>query len=149
MKLALVCTHGGHLSQMMMLSKAFEGHECFLVTCRCARTESLAARERVYFVPNVGTSLWLMALTFLQAFRILLRERPQVVISTGAEIAIPFSWLGKLFGARIVFIESWSRIRTRSGTGPLVYPVVDLFLVQWPALLKEYGSKARYEGGLV
>jgi hypothetical protein len=51
-------------------------------------------------------------------------------------------------GVRIAFIEGWYRVHTRSGTGPLVYPVVDLFLVQWPDVLRFYGPKACYEGGL-
>jgi beta-1,4-N-acetylglucosaminyltransferase len=147
-KLALVCSPGGHLTQMMMLRPAFEGHTRFVVTGRCARTEALTIPERVYLIPNVGTNVWLMFLAFLHALRILLKERPDVVISTGAELAIPFSWLGKLLGAKIVYIESWCRVRTRSGTGPLVYPVADLFLVQWPKLLDLYGPKALYKEGL-
>ena len=149
MKLVLVCSHGGHLTQIKMLAPALEGHEHFLVTYRCARTETMATRERVYLLANIGTSPWRMALAFFQAFKILLQERPDVVISTGAEIAIPFSWVGKLLSARVVYIETWSRIRTRSGTGPLVYPVADLFLVQSPGVLCFYGPKARYEGSLV
>ena len=148
MKLALVCSPGGHLTEILMLRPALDGHERFFVTPRTVRTEALAARERVYFVPDVGLNLRLMVLTSLRALKILLRERPDVVISTGAEVAIPFSWLGKLLGAKIVYIETWTRVHTRSGTGPLVYPVADLFLVQWPSLLGSYGSKARYEGGV-
>jgi beta-1,4-N-acetylglucosaminyltransferase len=149
MKLALVCSHGGHLTQMIMLSAAFDGYERFFVTYRCARTEAMTARDNVYLLTNIGTNPGRMALAFFQALVILLRERPDVVISTGAEIAIPFSWVGKFLGAQVVYIETWSRIRTRSGTGPFVYPVADLFLVQWPDLLHFYGSKARYEGSLV
>jgi hypothetical protein len=57
--------------------------------------------------------------------------------------------VGKLLGARIVYIESWCRVHSCSGSGPLIYPVADLFLVQWPDVLRCYGPKARYEGGLV
>jgi UDP-N-acetylglucosamine:LPS N-acetylglucosamine transferase len=149
MKLALVSSHGGHLTEMMMLAPAFKGHEHFRVTCRCARTEVLAANETVYLISNVGTNVWLMVLTFLQAFYILLKENPDIVISTGAEVAVPFSWVGKLLGAKVIYIESWCRIRTRSRTGPLVYPVADLFLVQWPTLLKQYGRRARYKGSVL
>jgi beta-1,4-N-acetylglucosaminyltransferase len=148
-KIALVCSHGGHLTEMNMLLAAFEGYERLFVTYRCARTEALADRERVHLLPNIGTNPLRMALAFLQALRILLAERPHVIVSTGAEIAIPFCWIGRLLGARVVYIESWCRIHTRSGTGPLVYPVADLFLVQWPDLLQLYGPKARYEGGLI
>ena len=149
MRLALVCSHGGHLTEMTMMLPAFEGHESFFVTYRCARTEALAERECVYLIRNIGTNPLLMALAFVQAVRILVKERPDVVVSTGSEIAIPFSWVGKLLGARVAYIESWCRVHSRSGTGPLVYPVADLFLVQWPDVLRLYGPKALYEGGVV
>lgn len=133
---------------MMLLAPAFEGHERFFVTYRCARTEVLAGHECVYPLPIIRTNPLLMALAFLWALWIQLKERPSVIISTGAEIAIPFCWVGKLLGAQVVYIESWSRVCTRSGTGPLVYPVADLFLVQWPDVLHFYGPKARYEGSV-
>jgi beta-1,4-N-acetylglucosaminyltransferase len=149
MKLGLVCSHGGHMTEMRMLLPAFEGHELFYVTYPCKRTEMLAERETIYLTPNIGTSPVLMALAFVRACAILVRERPDVVLSTGAEIAIPYLWVGKLLGARIAYVESWCRVQSRSGTGPLVYPVADLFLVQWPDLLRLYGPKAQYCGGLV
>ncbi len=149
MKIALVCSHGGHLTQMNMLTRVLEGYEWFWVTYRCVRTEAMTARERVYLLNNIGTNPVRMALAFFQALWILLKERPDVLVSTGAEIAIPFSWVAKSLGMRVVYIETWSRVHTRSGTGPLVYPVADLFLVQWPDVLGSYGPKARYEGGIV
>jgi beta-1,4-N-acetylglucosaminyltransferase len=148
-KIALVCSHGGHLTEMNVLLPAFGGDERFFVTFRCARTEALTEREHVYLLPSTGTNPWRMCSAFLQALRILLKECPNVIISTVAEIAIPFSWVGKLLGMRVVYIESWRRVQTRSGTGPLVYPVADLFLVQWPDVLRLYGPKSRYEGRLV
>jgi beta-1,4-N-acetylglucosaminyltransferase len=149
LKIALVCSHGGHLTETKALWPALSGYECFLVTYRCERTEKLALVQRKYLLENIGKNVWRMAKAFALAIVILLRERPDVVLSTGAEVAIPFLWVGKIIGAKTVYIESWCRIRTRSGTGPLVYPVADLFLVQWPGLLSMYGPKARYEGGLI
>ena len=134
---------------MNMLAPVLEGYEWFWVTYRCVRTEAMTACERVYLLTDIGANPVRMALAFFQALWILLEERPNVLISTGAEIAIPFSWVAKLLGARVVYIETWSRVHTRSGTGPLVYPVTDLFLVQWPDVLGFYGPKARYEGGIV
>jgi beta-1,4-N-acetylglucosaminyltransferase len=82
--------------------------------------------------------------------RILLKERPDVVISTGGgEIAIPFCYAGKLMGAKVVFIETLARVTTRSAAGKLIYPIADLFLVQWESLLKLYGSKAQYWGNVL
>lgn len=148
-KIALVCSHGGHLTEMQALWPAFEGQECFFVTYRCERTEKLADEQRTYLLENIGMNVWRMAKAFVKAAVVLMQEHPDVVLSTGSEIAVPFLWLGKLLGAKTVYIESWCRVHTRSGTGPLVYPVADLFLVQWPDVLRLYGVKARFVGGLV
>ena len=149
LKIALVCSHGGHLTEMQTLSPAFAGHDCILITYRCSRTEELSLWPRKYLLNNIGTSVLRMIKAFAQALTILFRERPDVVLSTGAEIAIPFLWIGRFLGARTVYLESWCRVQTRSGTGPLVYPVADLFLVQWPDMVQRYGRKARYLGGLI
>ena len=71
------------------------------------------------------------------------------MVSLGAEIALPFFYLGKLFRIKTIFIESWCRLTDLSKTGRLLYPVTDLFLVQWPQLLSVCGRKARYEGAVI
>ena len=147
LKIALVCSHGGHLTEMEMLGPAFEGHCCFLVTYRSPRTEVLPGHR--YLIRNIGASPWRLLGAFARAAWVLWRERPDVVLSTGSEIAIPFLWLGRAAGARTVYVESCCRVTAPSRTGPLVYPVSDLFLVQWPALLEGYGPRARYVGGLM
>jgi beta-1,4-N-acetylglucosaminyltransferase len=147
LRIALVCSHGGHLSEMELLKPAFEGHRCFLVTYRSPRTEALDGRH--YLLPNIGTSPWRLLGAFARAAWVLARERPDVVLSTGSEIAIPFLWLGRLLGARTAYVESCCRVTAPSRTGPLVYPVSDLFLVQWPTLLERYGPRAQYLGGLM
>ncbi len=147
LKIALVCSHGGHLTEMEMLGPALTGHRCFLVTYHSPRTESLSGPH--YLLRNIGASPWRMLGAFAQATWILWRERPDVVLSTGSEIAIPFLWIGRAAGARTVYLESCCRVTGPSRTGPLVYPVSDLFLVQWPALLACYGPRARYVGGLM
>jgi UDP-N-acetylglucosamine:LPS N-acetylglucosamine transferase len=134
---------------MQALRPAFEGHTCFLVSYRSPRTEALTWVGHKYLLPNIGTNVARMMATAFRAVSILVREQPQIVISTGAEIAIPFLWAGKLIGAKAVYVESWCRVRSSSGTGPLVYPVADLFLVQWPALLQIYGPKACYLGAVL
>jgi len=149
LKVALVCSHGGHLTEMQMLWPAFEGQDCFLVSYQSPRTEASTWVMQKYLLPNIGTNIARMMTTALQAVWILGHEQPDVVVSTGAEIAIPFLWVGKLMGVKTVYVESWCRVRSPSGTGPLVYPVSDLFLVQWPALTWAYGPKAHYLGAVL
>jgi len=149
MKIGLVCSHGGHLTEMMALMPALAGHELFLVTYESARAEELKGELPVYTLKNIGTSPKLALQALPVAWRVLRRDRPHTLLSTGSEIAIPFFALAKLLRIRTVFVESFCRVKTASKTGKVVYPVVDEFLVQWPDLLTVYGRKARYEGGLM
>ena len=75
--------------------------------------------------------------TFL-ALRILLKEKPDLIISSGAAVAVPFFYLGKLFGAKTIYIEVFDRIDAPTLTGKLVYPVTDKFIVQWEEMKKVY-----------
>jgi beta-1,4-N-acetylglucosaminyltransferase len=146
MKVALVCSHGGHLSEMLRLSEAWRDLDTFWITYTSARTTSL---PRAYLLTNIGTNPVRMAVATLKIARILLRERPAVMVSTGSEIAIPAFYLARLLRIRTVFIEVWTRVERPTGTGRLVYPVADEFLVQWPQMLERYGPKAVYAGTLL
>jgi UDP-N-acetylglucosamine:LPS N-acetylglucosamine transferase len=147
MKIALVCSHGGHLTEMLCLMNAFEGHEVFFITYESTRTDDL--RFKKYILKNIGTNFFQMIVAFIKFLKILLIERPQLIVSTGSEIAIPAFYIAKLRGIKTVYIESWCRVSTPSSTGKIVYYVSDLFLIQWPQLLGRYGKKARFEGAVV
>ena len=147
MKICLVCSHGGHLTEILQLMEAFEGHETFFISYDSVRTRQL---ERKYLLKNIiGKKPWRMASAAFSIFKILYKERPNLIASTGAEPAIPAFYFAKLFRIKTIFIESWTRVVQPTGTGRLVYPVSDVFLVQWERLLTKYGKKARYEGAIV
>lgn len=147
MKIAVVCSHGGHLTEMMYLMGAFEGQDVFFVTYDNPRTRSLSYRH--YLFPNFGEKPSELLKNFPLITGILLKEKPDILISNGAEIAVPFMFLARLMGIRTLFIECYTRIDSPTVTGRLVYPFCNDFLVLWPEMLKRYGSKARYIGGLV
>ncbi len=146
MKICLLCSHGGHLTEVLYIMEAFEGHETFFVTYDSVRTRQL---DRRYLLDNIGKNPWKMATAAVRILRILRNERPDVIVSTGSEIAIPAFYLAKLLRVKTIFIETWTRVEQPTGTGRLVYPVADVFLVQWERLLSKYGKKARYEGAIV
>ena len=75
--------------------------------------------------------------TFL-AIKVLRKEKPDLIISSGAAVAVPFFYLGKLFGAKLVYIEVFDRIDKSTMTGKLVYPITDKFIVQWEEMKKVY-----------
>ena len=80
------------------------------------------------------------------AVRVVREHRPAAVVSTGAGVAVPFCYVGRVLGCRIVFVESFSRITEPSLTARLVHPVAHRFFVQWPELQSRF-RKAEYQGG--
>ena len=76
---------------------------------------------------------------------IYIKVRPKVIITTGAHTAGPMCCIGKIFGSKIIFIESMANITTKTITGRLIYKFADLFIVQWESMLKLY-PKAKYGG---
>ena len=72
------------------------------------------------------------------AWRVLRTEKPDLILSTGAAAAVPFFYLGKLFGAKTMYIEVFDRIDKPTLTGKLVYPVTDRFVVQWEEMKQVY-----------
>jgi len=147
MKIALVCSPGGHLTQMLLLIEAFEGHNIFFITHTNPRTNQLKYKK--YFIVNIGTNIRKMVTAFFQTFKILTKEKPDLIVSTGSEIAIPVMILARFIKIKTIYIESWTRIKTKSGTGRILYLFSNHFLVQWPDLVKKYGKKARYEGAVI
>lgn len=150
MKICLVCSHGGHFDEMMRLSEAFGDYNYFLVTHASYAAKRL---KNVYRIKFDGWNLIgkiLLTKVFIRALYILLKERPDVIISTGAgEIAVPFCYIGKMMGVKIIFIDTLARMTSSSGGGRLIYPIADLFLVQWQSLLPSYGRKAKYWGKVI
>lgn len=148
MKIALVCSSGGHLTHMYLLKKFWENEDRFWVTFDKTDAKSILKEERFYpcYYPTNRNVKNTIKNTIL-AFKILRKEKPDLIISSGAAVAVPFFWLGKLFGAKTVYIEIFDRIDKPTLTGKLVYPVTDKFIVQWEELKKVY-PKAINLGGI-
>jgi beta-1,4-N-acetylglucosaminyltransferase len=149
MKIGLIFAQGGHCTQTLQLLDAFCGHDYFIATYHGPLEDDLKKIATAYFTDLVETSYWRMFRATLWAIKILAREHPDVIFSMGSEIAIPFFYLARIFGAKTIFIETWSRIENLSFTARMVYPVADVFLVQWPQLLNLCGPKAKYKGSII
>lgn len=139
MKVCLVGSSGGHLTHLYMLKPFWADKERFWVTFDKEDARSLLEGETLYpcFYPTNRNLKNLIKNTGL-AWETLRRERPDLIISTGAAVAVPFFWLGKLFGAKTIYIEVFDRIDAPTLTGKLVYPVTDRFIVQWEEMKKVY-----------
>ena len=146
MKIALVCSSGGHLRELMAVKDAIKGYKHFWVTFKSPITKMTLKGEKFYLVDDPRRNLLKFIPLFFKSLNILLKEKPDVVITTGAGVAIPFYLAAKLFGKKLVFIESFARTEMPSATGRVLYPFADLFLVQWKKNLKYYGENAKYVG---
>jgi len=147
-KIALACSHGGHFTEMLRLMPAFEGYDIVFITYHSAREAEVQRIAPAHFLDNIGTNPLRMLRAFFRIWKVLTHERPDVVLTTGAEIGLPAILLARVLGMHTVYIESWCRTRTPSLTGRLVYPIAHEFLVQWPDMLDVYGPRARFEGSV-
>ena len=148
-KIAIVCSSGGHLTHMMMIKKVRENNERFFVTFNKQDANSQLEGEKVYHChyPTNRNIKNLIKNTFL-AWKLLRKEKPDLIISSGAAIAIPFFFLGKVFfRKKCVYIEVFDRIDKGTIAGKFCYYFSDLFIVQWPEQLKVY-PKAKYLGSI-
>ena len=138
-KICLVGSSGGHLTHLYMLKPLWKDKERFWVTFDKIDANSILKDEKVYhcYFPT-NRNIWnLIRNTFL-AIKVLHKEKPDIIISSGAAVAVPFFYLGKLRGAKTVYIEVFDRIDKSTLTGKLVHPVTDKFIVQWDEMEKVY-----------
>lgn len=143
----LVCSPGGHLLQLLTLQPAWDDMDCTWVTLAAPDTDYLLRDERRVLARGpTNRSLWALLTNLRLAWRVVRRERPDVILSTGAALAVPFFLAGKLFGARLVYVESLTRTTSLSLSAKMVRPLADAFFVQWPELA--HGS-ARFAGRLL
>jgi hypothetical protein len=132
-RVMLVCSSGGHLAQLMRLRPWWSRLERSWACFRLPDAESLLFGEQVTWVHHPTTrNLVNLVRNVGLAVRTLWRDRPDVIVSTGAGAAVPFFWVGRLLGCRTVYLEVYDRIDSATMTGRLCHPVTDLFLVQWP-----------------
>ena len=138
MKVCLVGSSGGHLAHLYMLKKFWHDKERFWVTFDKEDARSLLKDEKMYscYYPTNRNIKNLIRNTIL-AVKVLRKERPELIISSGAAVSVPFFYLGKLFGAKLIYIEVFDRIDKPTLSGRLVYPITDKFIVQWRSLLPE------------
>ncbi len=135
----LVCSSGGHLMQLHALAPVWADYERIWVTFDKEDARSLLGGEDVRFashptnrnIPNLARNTWL-------ALRLLWRERPAAIVSSGAGVAIPFFVLGKAFGAALVYLEVYDRIDMATVTGRVCHPLSDVFALQWPEQRRFY-----------
>lgn len=144
MRLALICSSGGHLLELYYLKDFWKDYDRFWVTFPTSDAMSLLSSEKkhwAYYPTNKNIKNLIR--NFFLAIKILRAERPDFLASTGAGVSVPFIYAAKILGIKTVYVESFARIRDISLSGKLVYPIVNHFIVRWPELAAKY-KKAEF-----
>ena len=151
-KVLFISSTGGHLNELLQLSPLFEKYDYHIITEKDKTNEYLQDQydgkvsylpygTRSHMITYIIKYLYLIIKTFFLYFKI----RPKVIVTTGTHTAGPMCYLGKIFGSKIIYIETYANINKKTATGRLIYPIADLFIVQWEEMLDIY-PKAIYGG---
>lgn len=153
-KVLFIASTGGHFSELVQLSDMFENYDYHIITEKTKTNINLVKKypNKVDFLiygtkDHLVSYIFKFAANCFKSMYLYFKIKPKVIITTGAHTAVPMCYIGKLFGSKVIFIETFANITTRTLSGRLVYPIADLFLVQWEEMLKLY-PKAIYKGGV-
>jgi beta-1,4-N-acetylglucosaminyltransferase len=145
MKLCIVSSCGGHLTEARALKPSYERYDHFYVLNNRLLLPS-DMEGKTYFIQHSERD-WLLFVNMWEAWRILRKERPSLILTTGAGLAVPFALVSKLYRIPIIFIEISTQVIAPSLTGRIMYCLADRFFYQWKPL-EDYFPKAVY-GGLL
>lgn len=148
-KIIFVSSAGGHFSELNKLRKTMDKHVSIVVT---EKTPNLNIDSVNYSLMH-GTRnelfkyLKVLAKNTVETYKIIRKEKPDFIISTGAHTCVPFFYIGKFFGAKTIYIESYAKVDKPSLTYRIIKPVCDKTIVQHEQMLGIY-PKAEFFGGV-
>ena len=149
-KICFIASSGGHLQEISYLFDLEKEYDSFLVTER-SDFQKKYHNQKTYYFNKIDRREKHFLLHFLQliafSIKVMRLEKPDIILSTGALVSVPMLYLGNLLGKKIIFMESMARVEGKSLSGKLVYPIADLFIVQWESMMKYY-PKAVYASRL-
>lgn len=149
LRICFVASAGGHTSQLLKLADSFPEHNIFCVTTANLVRKKLEKYGAVYVIGDCNRKHPFKALLILtRCIWIVLKERPDVVVSTGAAPGCILCLTGKLLGAKVVWIDSIANVERLSLSGQIVRLFADLFLAQWSKPAERY-SNVYYVGELI
>lgn len=151
-KVMFISSVGGHLTQLLELKNIFNDYDYVLVTEKNDVTKNMKDKYHMeYLVYGSRQYLFRYIFKFIynifKSFYLFCKYRPKVIVTTGTHTAVPMCYIGRLFGRKVIFIESYAKRTSPTLSGRLVYPIATTFIVQWEPMLEFY-PKAKYFGGI-
>ena len=153
-RVLFISSTGGHLSEMLQLKELFKKYDYFIITEKTKSNIKLKQKykDRISYLVY-GTKDHLLSYPFkllyncFKSLFLYFKIHPDYIITTGAHTAGPMCCLGKIFGSKIIYIETFANMNTKTVTGRLIYLFADKFIVQWESM-KEFYPNAVYWGGI-
>lgn len=151
-KVLFISSTGGHLAEMLQLEKMFSKYDYHIITENTKSNLALRNKfpNRINYL-TYGTKSHMLSYIYkfpfncLKSLFLYFKIKPKYIVTTGAHTAVPMCYIGKLFGSKIIYIETFANIHTKTLSGRLVYPIANMFIVQWESMLKLY-PKAKLGG---
>ena len=153
-KVLFVSSTGGHLNELLQLKPMFNKYNYSIITEKDKSTlylKDIYGSKVNYLIYGTRKKFikyfFVFIFNFFKSIFLYFKIRPEYIVSTGTHTAVPICYIGKLFGSKIIFIETFANINTTTLSGKLIYPISNLFIVQWEEMLKLY-PKAIYGGSI-
>ena len=152
MKVMFISSTGGHLNELLQLKELFNKYDYHIITEKTKSNIKLKDKYKGkvnYLI--YGTKDHILTYPFkllancFKSLYFYIKVRPDFIVTTGAHTAGPMCCLGKIFGSKIIYIETFANMNHKTATGRLIYKFADMFVVQWESMLKVY-PKATYGG---
>ncbi|MFC3904073.1 PssD/Cps14F family polysaccharide biosynthesis glycosyltransferase [Clostridium disporicum] len=149
-KICFTASTGGHFEQLMMLKPLMDKYDSFIVTEKTGYSV-IKDNRKIYYLNQVNRHekafIFKMIANAFISLNIFMKERPDVIISTGALATIPMCVLSKIFRKKVIFIESFAKVTSPTLTGKLIYKFADQFYIQWEQMREHYPD-AIFKGGI-
>ena len=144
-KVLFIASTGGHLNELLQLKSLFEKYDYHIVTEKTEVDESLKEeyQDKISFL-IYGTKKYPIKYIFkfiancIKSLYYFFKYQPEVIVTTGTHTAVPICYIAKIFGSKVIFIETFANKTTPTLAGRIVYPIADTFVVQWEELKKCY-----------
>lgn len=144
-KVLFIASTGGHLNELFQLKPIFNKYNYYIITEKDKSTINLKNEYKnkiSYLIYGTRKNKFAYIFKFIfNSFKSLflyIKIRPNYIITTGTHTAVPICYIGKLFGTKIIFIETFANRNTKTLSGKIIYPISNLFIVQWEEMLKLY-----------
>lgn len=142
-KVVFISSVGGHLTQLLQLEPLFSEYDYHVITEKTDITVDMKEKYPMSFLVYGARNypfryLFKFSYNVIKTLFLFLKLRPDVVVTTGVHTAVPMCYIAKLFRKKVIYIESFAKSHSPNLAGRLVYPIADLFIVQWESMKKFY-----------